>query len=116
MKKILIVNSDVDTLSLLKVWLEKKEYDVKFTVHEENVPDLINEFEPDLLLIDVLHVEVLRELKSLVRSKEIPVILMTGNSINDHHKYIKQADDVIAKPFQVKALEKKIGRFLRDTV
>ena len=44
MKKILIVNSDVDTLSLLKVWLEKKEYDVKFTVHEENVPDLINEF------------------------------------------------------------------------
>ena len=63
-----------------------------------------------------MHVEVLRELKSLVRSKEIPVILMTGNSINDHHKYIKQADDVIAKPFQVKALEKKIGRFLRDTV
>ena len=36
MKKILIVNNDVDTLSLLKSWLERKEYDVKFTVYEKD--------------------------------------------------------------------------------
>ncbi len=115
MKKILIVNNDVDTLSLLKSWLERKEYDVKFTVHEKEVPDIINEFAPDLLLIDVLHIEVLKEIKSLVKAKEIPVILMTGNTINDQHKFIDIADDVIEKPFQTKLLEKKIGKFLKNT-
>ena len=79
------------------------------------MPDIINEFEPDLLLIDILHVEVLKELKSLVKSKEIPVILMTGNSIKDQHKDIAEADDVIAKPFHTKLLEKKIGKFLKRT-
>lgn len=115
MKKILIVNNDVDTLSLLKSWLERKEYDVKFTVLEKEVPDIINEFAPDLLLIDVLHIEVLKEIKSLVKAKEIPVILMTGNTINDQHKFIDIADDVIEKPFQTKLLEKKIGKFLKNT-
>ena len=113
MKKILIVNNDVDTLSLLKVWLEKKEFDVKFTVNESEVADMINDFVPHLLLIDVLHADVLKELRSLVKSKEIPVIVMTGNTINDHHKYITEADDVIAKPFHTKLLEKKIDKFFK---
>lgn len=113
MKRILIINNDVDTLSLLKKWLEKKDYDVKFTVHTQGVPDLINEFVPDLILIDVMQVDVLKELKSLVKSKEIPVILMTGNSFRDQHKYISLADDVIEKPFETKLLEKKIQHFLK---
>lgn len=115
MKRVLIINSDVDTLSLLKIWLEKKEYNVKFTVHVNNVPDIINEFKPDILIIDILHIDVLKELKSLVNVKEIPVILMTGNSINDQHKDISLADDVIKKPFVTKLLEKKIGAFLKKT-
>lgn len=115
MKRILIINNDVDTLSLLKSWLEKKDYDVKFTVHTHEVPDIINEFVPDLMLIDVLEIEVLIELKSLVQSKEIPVILMTGNSLHDRHKYISLADDVIEKPFKTKLLEKKVQQFLNKT-
>lgn len=115
MKKILIINDNVDTLSLLKSWLERKEYEVKFTVHVQEVPDLIEEFSPDLLLIDFLQIEVLKELKSLVQSKKIPVILMTGNTISDQHKFINLADDVIEKPFETKLLEKKIGKFLKKT-
>ncbi|MDB5200182.1 MAG: histidine kinase [Chitinophagaceae bacterium] len=115
MKKILIINNDVDTLNLLKSWLEKKEYHVKFTVNEPDVPDIINDFAPDLLLIDVLQAKVLKELKSLIQSKEIPVILMTGNIPGDQHKFINIADDVIEKPFEPKLLEKKINRFLKKT-
>ena len=115
MKKILIVNSDADTLSLLKGWLERKEYDVKFTVHEQDVPGMIKEFVPDLLLIDILQVDVLKELKSLVQSREIPVIVMTGNTISDPQKFKSLADDMIEKPFEPKLLEKKIERFLKRT-
>ncbi len=116
MKKILIINNNVDTMHLLKGWLEKKDYKVKFTVREQEVPDINNEFAPDLLLIDVHQVHVLEELKSLVHSKEIPVILMTGNTVIDHHKFINLVDDVIEKPFNPKLLEKKIGKFLEKTV
>ena len=115
MKKILIINSDVDTLELLKTLPEKRNYDVKYTVDEKSVPVIINECAPDLLLIDVLQAPVLKELKSLVKSKEIPVILMVGNTSIDHQKYIHLADDVITKPFQTKSLEKKIARFLKKT-
>ena len=110
-----MVNSDVDTLDLLKGWLEKKDYDVKYTVDEKNVPHIIKEYSPDLMLVDVLQAEVLKEIESLVKSKEIPLILMTGNTLGDQQKYIRMADDVITKPFQTKSLEKKIERFLKNT-
>ena len=120
MKRILIVNSDADTLNLLKGWLERKEYEVKFTLNEQDVPGIIKGFVPDLLLIDVLQVDVLKELKSLVKSKEIPVIVMTGNTmtgntVDDSQKFKSLADDIIAKPFEPKLLEKKIQSFLKDT-
>ena len=115
MKKILIINDDADTLNLLKNWLERKEYDVKFTIHQKDVPGIINDFAPDLLLLDALHIDVLKELKSLVKAKEIPVILMTGNTINDEHKDVDLADDVIKKPFSTKLLEKRVGAFLKHT-
>ena len=102
-------------MNLLKGWLKKKDYKVKFTVREQEAHGIINEFAPDLLLIDVHQVNVLKELKSLVHSKEIPVILMTGNTVIDHHKFINLADDVIEKPFNPKLLEKKIGKFLKNT-
>jgi DNA-binding NtrC family response regulator len=97
MKKILIVNSDVDTLSLLKDWLEKKDYEIKFKIEEGNVHKMINEYSPDLLLIDVLHAQLLEELKSMIKSKEIPVILMTGNIIIDQQKFIDMADERLKK-------------------
>lgn len=113
MKKILIINNDTDTLSLLKSWLERKEYDVKFTVNMKDVAGIINDFAPDLLLIDVLQIEILKELKSLILSKEIPVIVMAGNAMHEQHEFLNIADDVIEKPFEPKSLEKKIGKFLK---
>ena len=115
MKKILIINSDSDTLNLLKSWLEKKEYNVKYTTNLTEVTGIINDYSPDLLLVDALEIDVLREIKSLVKSKKIPVILMTGHTINDEHKDVHFADDVIEKPFTPKLLGKKIDAFLKKT-
>ena len=44
MKKILVVNNDFDTMSLLKNWLEKKTYKVKYTSSQEEVPEIIKNF------------------------------------------------------------------------
>ena len=115
MKKILIVNNDIDTMSLLKSWLERKEYKVKYTGNGEEVPHIIHEFSPDLVLVDILQHHVSEKLKSDERTKNIPVIIMTGYAILDQIQLTFTADDVIEKPFDPKMLDKKIGRFLKKT-
>ncbi len=115
MRKILVVNNDIDGMWLLQKWLERKEYEVKYTGNEEEVFNIMRKFAPDLVLVDVLQSEVAEQLKSNEHTKEIPVILMTGYTISKQSINATIADDVIEKPFNPKLLEKKIERFLKKT-
>ncbi|MEO5782667.1 MAG: response regulator [Ginsengibacter sp.] len=115
MAKILVVNNDIDTMSLLKKWLQRKNYEVKYTSNGEEAPHIAKEFSPDLVLVDVLQSKVADELKSDNNLKKIPVILMTGYTIGEHTISIINADDAIAKPFNLDLLQKKIEKFLKKT-
>lgn len=64
MKKILVVNNDFDTMTLLKSWLEKKTYEVKYTSSQEEVPEIMKEFAPELVIVDVLQKEVAERMKA----------------------------------------------------
>ena len=115
MKKILVVNNDIDTMTLLKSWLERKKYEIKFTGNGEEVIDIAKDFSPDLAIIDVLQHKAAEELKADEKTKHIPVIVMTGYTLPDQTKFITAADEVIEKPFDPKTLEKKIEKFLERT-
>jgi DNA-binding response OmpR family regulator len=115
MAKILVVNNDIDTMSLLKKWLQRKNYEVEFTSNGEEAPHIVKEFSPDLVLVDVLQSKVAEELKSDPDLKKIPVILMTGYTIANRTIGSINADDTIAKPFNLDLLEKKIENFLKKT-
>ena len=80
MQKILVINNDEDTMSLLKIWLEGKSYKVQYTSSSDNIPQLINDFKPKLVLVDVLQTEAAEEIKTNKQTSNIPVILMTGYS------------------------------------
>ena len=54
MQKMLVINNDVDTMTLLKDLLEKKSFKAKYTSSGEESLQLAKKFEPDLVLIDVL--------------------------------------------------------------
>ncbi len=41
MEKILVINNDKDTMVLLKTWLERKKYEVRFTENRDEVPHMI---------------------------------------------------------------------------
>lgn len=58
MKKILVVNNDIDTMSLLKRWLEKRDYLVEFTGSQEKVFSILKKFTPELVIVDVLQKDV----------------------------------------------------------
>jgi len=65
---------------------------------EENRPDLIL---LDIVMPDITGFDVLRKLKSLAFTKDIPVIIITGrnNSDDEEKSFLLGAVDYITKPF-----------------
>ena len=111
MKKILVVNNDLDTMTLLKSWLEKKSYKVKYTGEQDRVPNLVKEFNPGVVLVDVLQKDVIEQLKNDEDTSAIPVLLMTGYTVRQKNPQVL-ADDTIEKPFNLNLLEKKIEKLI----
>ena len=107
MENILVVNNDIDTMDLMKYWLEKKSYKVDFTSNRSAVPDLIRELHPSLLIVDVMQKDLLPYLKKTKDLSSVPILLMTGYTTGHRHSE-SLADDVIEKPFNLPLLQKKI--------
>ena len=111
MDKILIINNDDDTMSLLKIWFERRSYKVKYTSNGDNIPQLIKEFEPKVVLIDVLQKAAAVEIKKNEETCDVPVILMTGYTSRQTPLEV-MVDDTIEKPFNLSLLEKKIEKLI----
>jgi DNA-binding response OmpR family regulator len=107
MENILVVNNDVDTMDLLKNWLEKKAYRVDYTSNKSAVPEMIREFQPSLIIVDILQKELLPDLKKNKDSCDVPVLLMTGYT-RPYNSREGLVDDVIEKPFNLNLLQHKI--------
>ena len=111
MKKILVVNNDFDTMSLLKSWLEKKTYKVKFTSNQKEVPKIMKEFAPELVIVDVIQKAVAEQLKINKKTRSVPVLLMTGYTLRQMNNQLP-VDDIIEKPFNLSILEQKIEKLI----
>ena len=111
MEKILVVNNDEDTMSLLKMWLERKNYKVKYTSNQQEVPHLVREFNPHLVIVDILQKDVVDKIKDDNETTHVPVLLMTGYTQRQNLRGTN-ANDVIEKPFNLALLEKKIERLV----
>jgi DNA-binding response OmpR family regulator len=113
MARILVVDDDIDILSVMEVLLTMKGFEVQVTARGENTFSKIASFNPDLILLDVLISghdgrAICRQLKENQETKHIPVIMFSAHpgaaaTITDYG-----ADDFIAKPFDVSSLMKKI--------
>ena len=111
MEKILVVNNDLDTMNLLKKWLEKKAYHVEYTSNSDNVTNMVKDIRPRLVIVDVMQKDVVNEIKSDKEIKEVPILLMTGYTSKYRGKDVP-FDDVIEKPFNLSILEKKIEKLV----
>jgi DNA-binding response OmpR family regulator len=113
MDKILVINNDNDTMSLLKIWLEKKSYHVEYTSSGDNITQVVKDCEPDLVLVDVLQKEAAEEIKNNSETSDLPVILMTGYTQRRTNLEVN-VDDVIEKPFNLQLLERKIEKLISN--
>lgn len=114
MSKILVVDDDIDILSVMEILLSMKGFEVQVISKGENTFPKIESFKPDLILLDVLISGydgrvICKQLKSNKSTSHIPVIMFSAHpgaaaAISDYG-----ADDFIAKPFDVNNLMQKVN-------
>ncbi|OGN96672.1 MAG: DNA-binding response regulator [Chloroflexi bacterium RBG_13_51_36] len=116
-KKVLVVDDDMKTVELVRLYLDRDGYQV-LTAYDgvealrqarENYPDLIV---LDLMLPDIDGLEVCRSLR---RESDVPIIMLTART-TDRDKLAGLdlgADDYVTKPFSPKELAARVRAVLR---
>lgn len=112
--KILIVDDDSMNIDILKDDLEE-EYIVDSAESGEDALDLIPNFMPDVILLDIMMsgidgYEVCRRIRADHLYDNMKIILISGRAMDDERQkgFEVGADDYITKPFDVDNVEAKI--------
>jgi DNA-binding response OmpR family regulator len=118
--KILIVEDEERIRKVVRSFLVKNGYIVKEAADGEEGLDLFYEWNPDLVLLDVMMpkkdgYEVCRIIKS---EKTTPVLMLTAKTQEEDEIRGLEigADDYIRKPFSLKILELRLKNLLGDEI
>ncbi len=113
---IFVVDDDPRLVTLVRVMLEEKEFNVRYAYSGPQLLAGLEEQRPDLIILDIMMrqmvvLDVLSRLKEEPDTASIPVILLIEHEdiLGD---YKMGADEYIAKPFTRTQLMKSINRFL----
>ena len=107
--KILIVDDDESILDSISMTLEDEGYFVSTTPKGEETYKIVDEFMPDLILLDILMSgkdgrEICKNLKKDENTKNIPVILISAHPSAAESYHQSGAEDFLAKPFELSSL------------
>lgn len=114
-KKIVVIEDDNDILDLMQVILEDEGYQVLASEQVRNI-DVIAEHQPALILLDDRlpgeygHV-ICKRIKSNLRTKHIPVVLVSATRDLEKVAFDCKADDFLPKPFDLKDLLSLVKRY-----
>lgn len=118
-KKILIFDDDKTILEVITIIFEENGYQVEISETSHDIIEKVSQYKPDVILMDnwiprIGGVEATKLLKNHEEFKSIPVIYVTAN--NDIVALAKeaQADDYVAKPFNLEDLEDKVAKYLTE--
>jgi two-component system alkaline phosphatase synthesis response regulator PhoP/two-component system response regulator VicR len=82
--KILVIDDDVDLLASTKLFLESKNYEVDTAINTKTGLQILNSFQPDLIILDIIMdsnlegYNFLNDLKSDDSLMKIPVVMNTS--------------------------------------
>lgn len=117
-KKILVVDDDIDILEPLELLLEAEGYRVETTTKGEQTYAKVMSFKPDLILLDVLMSGsdgrmICKQLKNDEVTKNIKIVMMSAHPSAKGDSKGSEADDFIAKPFEIVDLFRSIKSCLK---
>ncbi len=117
-KKILIFDDDTTILEVITIIFEENGYQVEISETSHDILEKVSKFQPDVILMDnwipkIGGVQATQLLKSHKEFRSIPVIYVTANNDIVRLAEEAQADDYVAKPFNLDDLEEKVARYLQ---
>jgi len=120
MAKILVIDDDPDIRTVLNILLKKQGHLVETAAREEEVSDKVSQFQPDIILLDVLLSgadgrAICQRIKATKESSHIPVIMFSGHPGAAGKIDTYGADDFISKPVNTDTLISKIQKQLKLT-
>ena len=117
--RILVIDDDVHISELLKLYLEKEDYEVEVAHDGGEGLEKFKSFEPKLVLLDIMLPvmdgwQVCREIR---RINNTPIIMLTakGETFDKVLGLELGADDYIVKPFEPKELIARVKAIMRRT-
>ena len=119
MKKILIIEDELELVSLMRSRLTDHHYEVISALNGLEGIDLARQEIPDLIILDVMMPKldgynVCRMLKFDEKYKKIPIIILTARGSEQDRNIAQQirADAFLTKPFRSEILMQEIKKFL----
>lgn len=119
MKRILVVDDNVEILEIVEIILKKHGYEILKSPRGEDTLNNIESFSPQVILLDVFlgkvnGIDICKELKANPLTQHIPIIMFSAHS-NQKLIFEKcKADDFIAKPFDINNLVAKIETQIKN--
>ncbi len=115
--RILVVDDEERIRRLLKMYLERENYEIDEAENGEEALDMALKEEYDLIILDIMMpgmdgIEVCQELR---KTKATPVIMLTakGEEANRVQGFEVGADDYIVKPFSPREVVLRVKALLR---
>ncbi len=115
--KILIVDDDKNICELLRLYMEKDEFEVVLSHNGEDAVNKFTQTNPDLVLLDIMLPgqdgwQVCREIR---KKSDAPIIMITakGETFDKVLGLELGADDYVVKPFDAKEVVARVKAVLR---
>lgn len=117
--RILVIDDDVHISELLKLYLEKEDYEVEVAHDGGEGLEKFKSFEPKLVLLDIMLpvMDGWQVCRKIRRINNTPIIMLTakGETFDKVLGLELGADDYIVKPFEPKELIARVKAILRRT-
>lgn len=115
----MVVDDDVNICELLRLYIERDDYQVVIANDGEQAVELFNREQPDLVLLDIMlpKMDGWQVCKEIRKTSNRPIIMLTakGELFDKILGLELGADDYIIKPFEAKEVIARIHAVLRRT-
>ena len=116
-KRVLVVDDDVKTVELVKLYLNRDGYKVLTAYDGADALRLARESHPDLIVLDLMlpGIDGLQICRTLRNESDVPIIMLTAKTTErDRLTGLDLgADDYVPKPFSPKELAARVRAVLR---
>jgi len=118
--KMLIIEDDIDTLNMMKIYFIGQGYDVFSAYKGEMGLSACRTFQPDVVILDIMlpdidGYEVARNMRTNRHTQNIPIIFLTQRDERSNRLQGLEigADDYITKPFDIEELTLRVKGTIR---